>query len=393
MDFDKYLNFHSTLSSTIVNRVKDYIGLDLRQDVLFFCGSLIEGLGNKGSDLDVYLFTSRKDIELNPPYNTTFIMVNDIRCDINIFDFSEVENLVLKLENWINKPRLVPTIMQFSNRERLLLHRIRTGMVLHGAKIFQKIRNRVPQNALMRQKLDLARHLTNSLQIDLAGMKASCDWVTMVYVAQNILDHCIDAFLAAHGFTNPSWKWRSKLLDRLPDGSAFQFFAYPPKELKLKSTTYHILRRAPAMISTSILDFTHRIVQIARTVMAWSEQRILAPNSEAPIFLKRFNGDNPLPLLALDVTVQFEGGRFHIYRFSKPGSKFGLSARAFSLLSLFDGKTSKNHALLQASRLWGQEQGSKNLDDLIGLVCYGNFIASPAIDDDKINSVLETFQF
>src|SRR5262245_44088896 len=73
-------------------------------DVLFACGSLVEGLGNKQSDIDLILITSREDIAFSS-LEDVFFLVGQCLVDVSVKQWVDVDSLLHRFDRWSHGPR------------------------------------------------------------------------------------------------------------------------------------------------------------------------------------------------------------------------------------------------------------------------------------------------
>ncbi|MCP3102416.1 hypothetical protein LZ198_26440 [Myxococcus sp. K15C18031901] len=387
MDLAEFLARRKVTLEAITARAREALRLT-DGDVLFVCGSLVEGLGNETSDIDLYLVTSRTDITFTSLRDVAFA-VGPIVCDVRVLDGEALERLLSAFEQWERQPRQPRAATGLTEDDRKLLHRLRTGKALHGDEELARYQARVPPSHLARHKLDWARYQANTLQIDLAGLNGVSDWVSMLFVAQELLGHAVDGLLAGHGFTNPTRKWRARLLEALPAGWE-QDLPGCPSGLSAQARYLALHQSPPLPTAQDTTRSTHRILAFARAAFAWAEQRLLAPALPPAASVEtRAEGGEALPALDFDVTVRFREERYELLRLNAGAPPLQLTAQAWSVLSLFDGETPHAQALLQAERVWGKDEGARNLESLLGTVRYSKLNARPPIDVQGIRALLQ----
>lgn len=389
MDLDEFLRLQGVTLEDVVAQAKASLRL-LPGDVVFACGSLVEGLGNERSDLDLYLVTRRQDI----PYtslNDVVIIVGPCIVDVRVVERAALDGLLRRFNDWSRAPRRPRTAIGFSEDERRLLHRLRSGRALFGAGDFKDLQDQVNPADVARHRLDWARYHATTLQIDLAGLRGAGDQHSMLFVAQEILGHTVDGLLAAHGHTNPSWKWRVRQLRDLPDSWEIEL----PGRLTGASPweRYWSLHRTPERTTPGIvLDYALRIVAFSRVVFPWAEQKLLAPAAPPvpPASPGGPTGGEPLPHLDVDVTIRYKEGRFELLRLNGRDQSYDLSPKAYSLLCLFDGETSRAYATEHAERLWSEGRGAEMVEDMVTLVRYAQMDAVDVLDEESLRAILRS---
>ncbi len=388
MDLAEFLSHRKLTLDAITSRAREVLRLT-DADVFFVCGSLVEGLGNETSDIDLYLVTSRTDIPFTSLHDVAFL-VGSIVVDVRVLDRAVFERLLESFERWERQPRQPRSSAGLNEDDRKLLHRLRTGRALHGAGDFERYQARVPQAHLARYKLDWARYQANTLQLDLPGLSGVSDWVSMIFVAQELLGFAIDGLVAGHGFTNPTRKWRARLLEGLP-ASWEQDLPGRPSGLSAQARYLSLHQAPPQVTASAITGYAHRIVAFARSAFTWAEQRLLAPHlPPVPAVQRAEGGGEPLPALDYDVTVRFKDERYELLRMNAGVPPLQLTAQAWSVLSLFDGETPWEQALHHAERVWGKDAGAENLENLLGMVRYSKLVARPPIDVQGIRALLRS---
>ena len=358
-------------------------------DLLFACGSVVEGFANARSDLDLYLVTDRDDVPLT---SAGAVTMTAGRCviDVRVVRRTELEALLKRFASWTKRPRVDREAIGFAYEERKLLHRLCNGVPLYGAEPISELLHGVDRQELARRRLDQARYLAGTIQIDLAGLRDAGDARSMVFAAQALLEHTADALLAGHLDSNPSRKWRIRSLARLaPDWE--RSLAGVPAE-KSASDLFWSLHRAPQAADDIGAALTHslEIVALSRRIFPWAERRLLDRVAPPPLALEvgGTGTGRALPYLDLDVVVRYDDGRYVLMRPNAPGGRaFILSAEMYSVLCLFDGKTREETAFAHAERLCGRDD-PQIVDDVRELVRYGGFELRETVDERALAAVL-----
>lgn len=322
-----------------VSGVDAAVGLQ-PEDVLLAVGSVVEGLGNSKSDLDLVLISPRPADSL--PRDVA-VIVGKCLSDVQILNASEVEVLLGRLHRWAELPWDVTHRIEFSIEERRLLHRL-----LNHAVLFEggssRLASLLPVRELVgRLKLQVARHLARTIQIDLAGNREVEDYVTLVLGAQELLGHAVDALLAGYYQTNPNAKWRSRLLNQLP--------AEWEKPLRLRpsglsaSQMFWLLHQTPERPDReSAIAYALRIATFARSVFVWAERKLLSPvrgsNFGPHQWYSADRDSRRLPCLDLDVDFFECSEGAALGRLNEFGNPTEVSATEFEVALLFDGVTS-----------------------------------------------------
>lgn len=324
-----------------------------RGDHVLAVGSLIEGLGNDKSDLDLLLITHENEVGDEKGWVMGGRMV-----DLRSISAKTVAVMVDKLHRWVDQPWNLLELAPFSGDERLLLHRLAGGVEVFARPGDSPASNWLRPNLrdLSRLKLQVARHLARTIQIDMVGYRRDGDYATMVLASQELLGHGVDGLLAGFQLTNPNPKWRHRLLGRLPAHWNHELAVWPAE--MPAQTAYWSYHRAPAE-PTAGPSVSHalRSVALTRAVFASVEPHLIAGRSMAAR-PGGFAGEGSptsecLPALEFDVDFCFTGDGVAVARLNEFGHAVSFTEQEFALVLLCDGATPKGAAVQELSRRWG----------------------------------------
>jgi hypothetical protein len=382
MNLDDYL-LHKNLSvPKILQAIRGSFELE-PSDILFVSGSLVEGIGNEKSDIDLLLITSRTDLDYNACLNDISVIVADCLIDIRVVDHGELAALLDRFQAWGAQPRNPRRAFEFVEDERKLLYRTKIGVPLVGVSDLRTLQDRIPARLLALHKLDWARHLASTIQVDLAGFRNHDDGLSMLFAAQELLGHCMDALLAATGFVNPNTKWRTRYLSMLDD----RFMSKLPGNNPYRNIVdlYLDYHRMPVeTASQSAYEFALRIASFSRIAFPWAERTLLAAG-DAPLSASLTcpppsHGFRALlEHLDVDVEVRYEGGTFEMSRLNAAGPTVCLSDDAYRTVCLFDGKTRQDCVV----------SGSVVVEDIVNLVRFAKLQARPIVDEANLRKLLQ----
>jgi hypothetical protein len=391
MNLAAFLDHHQINLEEVVAQTDAAVHLS-RGDILFVSGSLVEGLGNAKSDLDLFLITRRDNIQFTS-LNDVTISAGDCLIDMRVLQYSAIEGLLKRFKNWAGRPQPPRSAFEFTDEDRKLLHRVMIGRTLYGEAEFEELKCGLKQKDLARHKLDWASHMAATLQVDLAGLHAEGDRHSMLFVAEDLLGYTMDGLLAAYGNTNPNPKWRVRLLEGLPADWEQKLPGWKTKLSPVER--FMSLHRTPRHDSRSaIFNYALRIVAFARCVFPWAELELSGRQMPSPTPRETvaspdiLDDDEPLPHLDLDVALRYFAGTFVLTRLNARGQTFELSPQAYLLLCLFDGVTSKNSAIGYTERLDFGGGGGEIVNQLMGLVRYARMEAGEVIDEQTLRSIL-----
>ncbi|HWO26748.1 MAG TPA: hypothetical protein VNO30_48800 [Kofleriaceae bacterium] len=352
MNMSEFLSRKGVDLPSVVTGVEAAVGLHA-DDVLLGVGSIVEGLGNSKSDIDLLLITARDQREL-PSRDELGLVISRCLIDLRILRTSWIDEVIGRLRRCGQARWAVTHPVTFTPDERSLLHRLLHGRVLNGVRQAQ-IEARMPPRAdLARLKLQVARQMGRTIQVDMVGYWESGDYRSLVFAAQELLGHAVDALTAGYGLTNPTPKWRHRLLDLLPASWAHALVLRPTQASA--SQQYWRLHRAPAEPDErTALEHAFRIATFTRAVFAWAEGHLVGPSR--PIWqpdpwpaLARRPDDILLPYLDFDVDFAFGEDRVTLARLNEFGETVEVTPRELAVTLLCDGTTTAREAeaLLQA---------------------------------------------
>ncbi|MFL6245042.1 MAG: hypothetical protein ACJ74H_03385, partial [Thermoanaerobaculia bacterium] len=216
MTLEAFLALKRTNLQAILALVDEQLGLR-SDEALLAVGSLVEGLGSSKSDVDLFWITPRGADEL-PPQSTLTIIAGECLVDVRILKVSDLQHLLGRFSAWCAQPWSTMLEAKFNLDDRLLLHRLLRGRPL--SKTHQAVVEPLQpaRDDLARLKLNIARHTSRTIQVDMIGYREAGDFRSLVFAAQEVLGHAVDGLLAGYGQTNPQPRWRSRILGSVPHG-------------------------------------------------------------------------------------------------------------------------------------------------------------------------------
>ncbi|WP_298773176.1 hypothetical protein [uncultured Shewanella sp.] len=350
MDLEEFLRKKQTSIEQVLASANEE-GQLIEEDTLIVVGSLSEGLATLKSDMDLILVTDRDPKSISK--NGSIAWVNG-KClvDMEIVHRSAVQELVTRFKAWIQGGWGKTFAANFSSEERKLLHRYLKGIYLNDSD--NKKQNQIvkyDEIELSRLKLHCARHTARSIQVDVVGHKQRQDYRSITYAAIELLGHAIDALLASHYITNPMAKWRSRLLESLPDIGLSEL----DQRFKSKNAddiVWH-LHKIPEHTPQAILEQAHEIVTFCRWVFLYAEIKLVHPHvfkffkviTNFPLPSSDNIGSPTLPLLEFDVDFHINDDKIFMARLNEFDEVLSLSSTELSLVMQFNGKTHEEEAL------------------------------------------------
>ncbi|HEX2091046.1 MAG TPA: hypothetical protein VHG28_01540 [Longimicrobiaceae bacterium] len=378
MDLDQFLDAGGADLPALVAKVDSTIGLR-PDDFLLVIGSLVEGLGTSRSDLDLLLITPRPD-HLLPEEDEIALVVGRCLADVRVLPLAELEKLLARLDRWSSEPWAVSHATRFTLQERVLLHRLLHGrLILHSERSDPAAVPRPAEETVARLKLHVARHLSRTVQVDMAGHRDAGDPASLVFAAQDLLGHAVDALTAGHGLTNPNPKWRSRLLEWVPaDWEAA--LGIRPSGRSAAELVWQLHRAPERPEMGAALEHALRITAFARAVFVWAERRLVrasAVDADPPSWprLERHPTDTLLPHLDLDVDFLLADGGALVARLNSFGTPLRLSPPEFALALLFDGVTTAREAEVVVCGTDSRVPGTGPAHELVSRIMATNLSA------------------
>ncbi|MDB5656508.1 MAG: hypothetical protein JWQ94_4121 [Tardiphaga sp.] len=380
MDITEFLRLRSIGLPAIVAGAQASIGLQ-PDDLLLAVGSLAEGLGNSKSDLDLILVSPR-DVLMLPAHDVALV-VGTCLFDIQVLQRRKLDAVLARFASWAARPWDITRIADINLDDRRLLHRLRHCSVVFAGEASDLAMLQPGQPDLARLKLQIARHTSRTIQVDMAGNLEAEDYASLVLASQDLLGHAADALLAGHHLTNPTAKWRSRLLQGLPANWETALGTRPTG-----SNAAHLfwsLHRAPERPERgSAMWHALRITTFARAVFAWAERKLLgatAPARPRAGFprIDRTHGDICLPHLNLDVDFAAHDGRVILGRLNEFGEPLDLTPHEFEIALLFDGATTAREAELAVRGAYAGDATQRLVDRVMVRVAAAGFSVAPEV--------------
>ncbi|QDM15063.1 hypothetical protein FNL55_03195 [Tardiphaga sp. vice352] len=348
-------------------------------DVLLAVGSLAEGLGTTKSDVDLILITPREELARVSPDEVVSWVSGTCIIDMRILPRTQVVSIIDRIESWSRSAWNVTRAADFTANELLLLHRLYAGTLLwpRDAEADHVSSSRPACANIARLKLHVARHMARTIQVDMVGYRDAGDHRSMVFAAQELLGHAVDGFLAGFHLTNPTPKWRSRLLERLPVDWGERLMLRPTG-LSASELVWQ-LHRAPAAPTKKLaLDHACRIATFARSAFTWAECELIGgaetkfDRYKWPASVRR--GGTPLPNLELDVDFCLMEDGVAVARLNELGASLKLSFAEFAMMLLFDNTTTSHEAAIVGDSVNGVGFGLRTVERMADQVEQSGFV-------------------
>ncbi|HYX72413.1 MAG TPA: hypothetical protein VE732_06555 [Nitrososphaera sp.] len=369
MFIDSYLRSHGTNLSQLTALVKEYLNPE-EPEIIYFTGSLVEGLGNFKSDIDIYLISDRDFNDRLTCDSIIIITLATCFIDVEILSFDQVNKLVERLNKFpSNEERDQRTTLAFTLPELKFLHNLRIAQPLFGEASFFELTSKVNKEALSRILFDRSIVSADSLQIDILGLIEDGDSLSARYLLGHYLGHLCSAFLSALGDTNPAEKWRVRKLNELrradvsvplPRRKSFD-------EIVDMFSNLHV-QCEPNLIA--VKDAFSQMLHLSRLIIPWGQSRFLSGTSlrahsyqsVAEVNHQRITEDRQggaeemlfdlsineskavLPQLNLNCRIRYNNQDFKLSHLHSTKT-FNINWLAYELLLLFNGSTTLEEAV------------------------------------------------
>ena len=185
-------------------------------------GSLLEGLGNQSSDVDIFVLVPHLSDELpatrRDPDHCTYAFISDeTRFDIEFWAEDNVCQLASKLDSVRLDDPEFNSNHYLKYWESEFIHRLAVGVPLVEQQNFCVLKGRFNIEKFSRYLLENCLRMFDDAFDDAVGMIASSQENCGALRARDAMCHAIDSLLYASGCTNDKAKFRSLKLRRLVD--------------------------------------------------------------------------------------------------------------------------------------------------------------------------------
>lgn len=391
MTLDQFLRLHGLSLDGIAAEAVNHLAL-VQGECLFVAGSLVEGLGTPTSDLDLFLFTDRDDFAFHSMTDIALVMGGCL-IDIRVVKYEVVRQLVGRFRDWRSAPRIPRRSFEFTDDERKLMHRVAVGRALFGTDILGDLKDEFESRDLARHKLDWARHLASTTQVDIAGFLAARDAHSAFFATQDLLGLTVDGLLAGFGSTNPNTKWRARLLAGL-DRDWEDWIPGRRTGLSAQDCYLALYSRLTDYELRSVHLNALDVAAFSRAVFPWAEMRLLHRGEmvRAPPQSPKFASvpDCALPHLRVDVEMRYVDGGLEVLRLNTPGQVLTFPLAVHRLLACFDGSSGAREAACRVSSGADIDFSTalSSIDELLLSMRAANLEAPEPHDEALLQSVL-----
>jgi hypothetical protein len=238
--------------------------------VLFLSGSIVAGHANPWSDIDLFAVTDRPPTADQQGHATTNAVathiIEDRRVDWEFWRPATVEWIAKRLAAHKFGSGESIAGASFIQIELIFMHRLRIGIPLVNEDGFRELQSQFDWGLLAAfQTEEAIRHLDAELE-DLIGMRKGNDRDTGLWVARQVLDVSVEAYIHSRGVTDPVKKWMIKYLAALDDEPRhrqmredYWRLMYPGDEASLRDG------------SDAWQRYAEEVIEFSNRVAAWAQ--------------------------------------------------------------------------------------------------------------------------
>ena len=238
--------------------------------VVYLSGSLVAGHANPWSDIDLFAVTDRgptAEIQGHATTNSTAShILRGRRVDYEYWRPASVEWMARRLKaHELNSGRSIAGA-SFIQIEEIFMHRLRVGIPMLNPEGFAELQATFDFDHLAAfQAEEAIRHLDAELE-DLIGMIKGGDRDTALWVARQVLDVSVEAYIHSRGITDPVKKWTIKHLEAL---------RHDPRRESILDDYWRLAHPADAATLRDGGDewqrYAEEVIEFSHRVVAWAQ--------------------------------------------------------------------------------------------------------------------------
>jgi hypothetical protein len=183
-------------------------------------GSLVERLGNRGSDVDIFVVVEALSNDLpathqDPDHWTHVFVIERTRFDIEFWPVVTIDALARKLQAVCLDDLNVHTYRYLDYWESEFIHRLYIGLPLLHESAFRALRKNFDRRLFSRYLFESGIRRFNDAFDDTAGMLAHDQSSCAALRARETVEAAIDVLMYGSGITNDKAKFRTLKMQRL----------------------------------------------------------------------------------------------------------------------------------------------------------------------------------
>ena len=238
--------------------------------VVYLSGSIVAGHAHAWSDIDLFAVTDRaptSELQAHAATNSTAShIIEGHRVDYEFWRPASVEWMSRRLKaHELGSGKSIAGA-SFIQIEEIFMHRLRVGIPMLNPHGFAELQAMFDFHHLAAfQAEEAVRHLDAELE-DLIGMRKGGDRDTALWVARQVLDVTVEAYIHSRGVTDPVKKWTIKHLEALHDDplredvlEEYWLLMHPENAATLRDGG-----DAWERYTEEVIEFSHRVVAWAQ---------------------------------------------------------------------------------------------------------------------------------
>jgi hypothetical protein len=282
MFLDTFLRRHRLTPGDLAAAVREHLA-PAGGEACYVTGSLVEGLGNGRSDIDVYLVTDRDLSDRLLSGKVAILPLGSAALDLEVLSRARVETLLERLAQFPSDQARDHRIsaLAFSQPELKFLHNLAIGTALVNERAHRGLVSRVDARAIARIHFDYSLAWADTLHTDLLGLLEERDHASARYLLASFAGHVAAMFLAATGNTNPAEKWRVRKLAALAQSGADERLP-GGRDVASTAAAFESLCVSCEANGPAVRAQFARMLRIAYAVIPWGQRRFLSGEPLAP---------------------------------------------------------------------------------------------------------------
>jgi predicted nucleotidyltransferase len=251
-------------------------------ETLMLVGSIVEGLADPLSDIDLIVIGDSNlghNVVIHAPECEESVTRLPTGQEVNFeyWNTNDLEQFIERLNfsfDVINEPSKLDKIFKFSEREIILLHRLRVGVVLDNPEVAEHWRQRLRLESLPDYLIiqNLGHHY--GYREDAIARVRYGDRLSAFNVLRITMDTLAGAMLASIGVTNIYPKWRTRLLEQnkaaLGAEEVDQLLAYLFPDIKADPSD--MVSEALAFSDNAISEIVGRRLHLIPALLGFDDQ-------------------------------------------------------------------------------------------------------------------------
>jgi hypothetical protein len=233
----------------------------MEMGAIILAGSLIEGFGNRTSDLDVMIVSDLSLDGIDYVIRKDYMLINMIfgRCRRIDLEYLHTQVISAPIAEIAALDIPVDFVAErIDERQELLIHRLLHAVPVFETPAYWALVKAARGCDFRRYMVKRCMHKIDGAALDIEGMVDLGDAGEVLLRLFDIVDHTIDAVRFAQGFTNPLGKWRIRSLRSMS----------PSPEAENALTVYLRYRVFGIGLDQPDMD---EVLKVVRQVLYWSD--------------------------------------------------------------------------------------------------------------------------